>query len=139
MRCARTVDLRGHRCHAGVDDDSGMRRVGQESASRAEHAMQFVRPEPRRVHVLTSERASEVMNKFEYRVVWKRRGMDRKTKRYATLKGAENRVLFMGPEPWLALKVDPDALQCCPGTTQYECGCGGLTWRQSLLSARNSL
>lgn len=76
------------------------------------------------------------MNKYEFRVVWKRRGMDRKTKRYATLKAAENRVLFMGPEPWLALKVEPDALQCCPGTAQYECGCGGQTWREHLLGSR---
>ena len=73
------------------------------------------------------------MNKYEFRVVWKRRGMDRKTKRYATLKAAENRVLFMGPEPWLALKEEPDDRHCCSG---YECGCGGKTWREYLLEQR---
>jgi hypothetical protein len=61
--------------------------------------------------------------------------MDRKTKRYASLKGAEKRVLFMGPEPWLALGEDPDDRHCCSG---HECGCQGQTWREFLLGQRDT-
>lgn len=78
------------------------------------------------------------MNRYEFRVVWKRRGMPQKSKRYATLRGAEKRMLFMGPEPWKALEVEPDELRCCPGTAEHECACGGLTWRESLLGDRLS-
>lgn len=74
------------------------------------------------------------MNKYEYRVVWKRRGMDRKQKRYQHLQAAERRMLLMGPEPWRALDLDPDE-QCCSG---LECGCGGRTHREILLAARNN-
>lgn len=74
------------------------------------------------------------MNKYEYRVVWKRFGFDRKTKRYATLPGAQRRVRLLGPEPWTALGVDPDEKACCSG---HECGCGGLTYREQMLADRN--
>lgn len=72
--------------------------------------------------------------RYEFRVVWKRRGFHQKSKRYATLKAAEKRQLFLGPEPWLALGVDPDEQYCCSGA---ECGCYGETWRQNLLGQRN--
>lgn len=72
------------------------------------------------------------MNRYEFRVVWKRRGMHQKSKRYANLKAAERRVLLMGPEPWLALELEPDAV-CCSG---LECGCGGRTNRERLLGER---
>jgi hypothetical protein len=69
----------------------------------------------------------------EYRVVWKRRGMPRKSKRFQTLKAAERRVLLLGPEPWRAFEALPDDLHCCSG---HECACGGETWREHLLGQR---
>jgi hypothetical protein len=71
--------------------------------------------------------------RYEFRVVWKRHGFHQKMKRYASLKAAEKRKLFLGPEPWLALGVDPDELYCCSG---HECGCGGDTWREHLIRQR---
>lgn len=71
--------------------------------------------------------------KYEYRVVWKRRGLDQKSKRYASLKGAERRARLLGPEPWTAFGVDPDDQYCCSG---HECGCAGRTWREQLLETR---
>lgn len=62
--------------------------------------------------------------------------MDRKSKRYASLKAAQKRIQFMGPEPWLALGENPDELMCCPGRAENECGCGGVTWREHLLGQR---
>lgn len=73
--------------------------------------------------------------RLEYRVVWKRRGMHQKSKRYATLRGAQDRATFLGPEPWLALRRDPDEVFCC---TSYECGCEGVTVREHLLAARTT-
>lgn len=73
-------------------------------------------------------------SKTEYRVVWKRRGMNRKSKRFQSLKAAQRRVLLLGPEPWLALGLDPDE-RCCSG---LECGCGGRTNRENLLAQRNT-
>lgn len=72
--------------------------------------------------------------RYEFRVVWKRRGLYQKSKRYATLKAAETRVQLLGPEPWIALGVLPDDIACCSGN---ECACGGVTWREQLLSQRN--
>lgn len=72
-------------------------------------------------------------NNTEYRVVWKRRGMDRKSKRFASLKAAERRVKLLGPEPWTAFNRDPDEPYCCRG---HECGCGGLSLREHLLDQR---
>ena len=73
--------------------------------------------------------------KNEYRVVWTREGGRQHQARYATLRGAQQKALRLGPEPWLAAlerrQRDPDAYFCCSG---YECGCDGLTvrenWRQ---------
>lgn len=78
------------------------------------------------------------MFKTEYRVVWKRRGLKRKSKRYMSLKAAERRVRLLGPEPWTALDVQPDDYVCCRGErADRECGCNGETWREHLLGARN--
>ena len=62
----------------------------------------------------------------EFRVVWKRDGCRRKTKRFRYLKVALRKVGTLGPEPWTALGKDADAYHCCSGR---ECGCGGETWR----------
>jgi hypothetical protein len=42
----------------------------------------------------------------------------------------------LGPEPWKALGQDPDEHVCCNST---ECGCGGDTWREHLLSSRGDM
>ena len=69
----------------------------------------------------------------EYRVVWKRVGLPRKTKRYAQRWRAERLVLLLGPEPWKAIGKDPDAKFCCSG---YECDCRGRTVRDEMLGRR---
>lgn len=74
--------------------------------------------------------------RYEYRVVWKRHGLHRKSKRYATRKGAERFALLLGPEPWKALDVDPDQQHCCSG--HPECACEGATWREHLLAKRTA-
>lgn len=81
-----------------------------------------------------SEATPEQKVRYEFRVVWKRRGLHQKSKRYQSLKAAERRVTFLGPEPWKALGVDPDERYCCSGE---ECGCDGDTWREHLLRQRN--
>jgi hypothetical protein len=72
----------------------------------------------------------------EYRVVWKRSGMTRKSKRFASLKAAQKRAALMGPEPWTALGVLPDDSAVC-GCPRDECQHEGETWRERLLAARN--
>lgn len=63
----------------------------------------------------------------EYRVVWKRDGLTEKKKRYMNLVRAKRFVTLLGPEPWIALGLDPDQYFCCSGR---ECGCGGTTVRE---------
>jgi len=67
----------------------------------------------------------------EYRVVWKRAGLRRKVKRFATRRAAERLLIRLtDPEPWrtyLREGQDPDDYRCCSG---HECGCGGITYRQ---------
>lgn len=82
------------------------------------------------------------MGEFEYRVVWKRDGCIQKSKIYQTLGGAEEWLLVLGPQPWLskiATKHDPDSYYCCPGTSGFECGCGGVTTREHWLDRREGL
>lgn len=79
------------------------------------------------------------MSKREYRVVWKREGLKRKTASYATRSGAERRVALMGPEPWVAFGESPDALFCCPGTRADECSCGGRTIREQSDATRHDM
>ena len=64
----------------------------------------------------------------EYRVVWQREGLKPKRKRYATLAAAQRFMGLLGPEPWVVLGKDPDALWCCSG---WECACRGVTNRQN--------
>jgi hypothetical protein len=68
----------------------------------------------------------------EYRVVWQRQGLSRKTKTYKRLATADRRRLLLSGTPderFAALGIaDPDSPMCCSG---YECGCGGTTYRES--------
>lgn len=89
----------------------------------------------RRVRVGAGSVAA-VKERYEYRVVWQREGQARKTKRYATLFGAERYVVLLGPEPWRAHRQNPDALACCDGRDD---GCGGLTVRESYLAHRKDM
>jgi hypothetical protein len=74
--------------------------------------------------------------KTEYRVVWRREGMDRaKKKRVANLANAERLIgILTSSEPWRFLRdtrdKGPDDLYCCSGTAYSECACGGLTVRE---------
>lgn len=74
----------------------------------------------------------------EFRVVWEREGQHRKVRRYARREAAQRFMLLFGPEPWKAYAPipDPDRFACCSG---YECGCGGLTYRQQSEEKRASL
>lgn len=79
---------------------------------------------------------------LEYRVVWKRAGLARKTRRYVSRAKAERYMLLLGPEPWKFYapdREDPDELECCPGTPPYECGCGGLTIRERAMAQREEM
>lgn len=65
-------------------------------------------------------------DRYEYRVIWKRSGLDRKVRRYATLAGAQRYVRLFGPEPWTAFgDGGPDDFWCCSGGP--ECACEGET------------
>lgn len=70
--------------------------------------------------------------KMEYRVVWKRDGLDVKRKRYVAKARAETFLAILtATEPWLLLREyqgrGPDSYECCAG---HECGCGGQTIRE---------
>ncbi len=64
----------------------------------------------------------------EYRVVWKREGLKRKTKRCVRLAKADGLAALLrartAAEVLKLRGVDPEALNCCSGR---ECGCGGET------------
>jgi len=90
----------------------------------------------------------------EYRVVWKRKPFSidpdggggktemfdprPKTRRYSTRRGAEKFMLLLGPEPWryYAPTRNADDLVCCSG---YECGCGGMTYREQSDKTREDM
>ena len=65
--------------------------------------------------------------KFEYRVIWKRKGLSRKFRPFARLEFAKRYSMLLGPEPWKYSNNDPDDYKCCSG---FECSCGGQTWRE---------
>ena len=67
------------------------------------------------------------MGSDQFRVVWKRAGLIRKTRQYQTRRGAERFAGLFGPEPWLLFGKDPDALNCC---SDPMCGCTGCTVRE---------
>lgn len=80
---------------------------------------------------------------LEYRVVWKRVGHRRKTKRFARLATAEKFLVMLGPEPWRAYAFhrdgrpkDPEDVVCCGG---WECGCGGQTVREQSDEMRKNM
>jgi hypothetical protein len=72
----------------------------------------------------------------EYKVSYKRVGLDARRKKFARLASAERFIALLGPEPWLVLGKDPDDFQCCPGN---ECGCGGATVRESDAAYREGM
>lgn len=64
----------------------------------------------------------------EYRVKWKRVGLNAKRKRYVSRKRAEYMVeLLTCDDPWRLRGEDADKQHCCSG---YECGCAGMTNRE---------
>jgi hypothetical protein len=72
---------------------------------------------------------------MQYRLTWKREGLNPKHKKYHSMKRVERMIHLLGPEPWKALGHDPEA-RCCSG---LECGCGGRTYRENMLEARKDL
>lgn len=81
--------------------------------------------------------AAEVRRQ-EFRVVSKRAGMKRKTREFRTRRGADRRMLLLGPEPWLAFDGrGPDDFWCCAGSP--ECGCGGQSVREYHAARRAEL
>jgi hypothetical protein len=70
-------------------------------------------------------------------VMVKRKGQRVKVRRYATLAGAERRLLLYGPEPWLYARKGPDDLFCCRGGP--ECDCHGMTMRERSEEVRGEL
>ena len=69
--------------------------------------------------------------KVEYRVYWRREGLGKRFRLFATKKGATRWMwLLTNPEPWLAFDHKGDDFVCCQGE-RSECGCGGQTYRES--------
>lgn len=79
---------------------------------------------------------SEVKTKTQYKLCWKRKGLNEKRKLYWSERAAKNRITLMGPEPWKALDLDPDSYACCSGG---DCGCGGETVREYMLRSRGDM
>ena len=79
------------------------------------------------------------MSDREWRVTWRREGMQRaKSKRFALERTARKWVaLLTSDEPWVVLGKDPDKVECCSGG--YECGCAGVTIRESMEATRANL
>jgi hypothetical protein len=72
----------------------------------------------------------------QWRLRWKRVGYKEKRKVFWSERAAQRRIVLMGPEPWKALGTEPDEHRCCSGE---QCGCGGETWREHLLSSRGDM
>jgi len=74
---------------------------------------------------------------FEYRVVWKREDMSVKRKIFQTVKAAKRYITLLTSEkPWEAFGLDGESLLCCSG---HECGCGGITVRDSFQAKTNGV
>lgn len=75
---------------------------------------------------------------FVYRVVALREGNTRPSvKEFKSLRAAQRRfALLTSPEPWRAYGQDPDSQLCCDG---WNCGCRGLTVRESYMEKRARL
>lgn len=79
------------------------------------------------------------MIKYQYRVVWRREGHERRVKEFATLEAAERRVSILNGTPeeaFLALGINPDEEICCNG---YMCGCQGETYGEKDARMREQL
>lgn len=74
--------------------------------------------------------------KTEYQVFWKRVGKAKKSRTFKTRRGADNFLQLFGPEPWKAMRVDPDTRVCCAGDM---CACGGVTYREQSAAQRKSM
>ena len=66
---------------------------------------------------------------FEYRVVWKREGQRKKTRKSRSMKIIQKWLWLLGDTPWKAFNAEPDERVCCSGYDSL-CACGGLTYRQ---------
>jgi len=75
---------------------------------------------------------------FVYRVVALREGNTRpRVTEFKSLRAARRRfALLTSPEPWRAYGHDPESKMCCGGGN---CGCGGLTVRESYMEKRARL
>lgn len=75
---------------------------------------------------------NQKMPKFEYRVVWKRRDLSKKERRYTRRATAERFAAIVRAttaEEVLRLRGrDPDEEACC---NRYSCGCGGRTYGEN--------
>lgn len=65
----------------------------------------------------------------EYRLIWKRKGLDPKYKKWAHKSAMERFKKFL-TAPIGESFDEPDAYMCCRGGWENQCGCGGLTWRE---------
>ncbi len=75
-------------------------------------------------------------NPNQYRVIWKREGIRRKTRTYATRKAAERWMILLGPEPWKYVDLPPDEVSCCDG---YQCDCQGASVREMFEADRKKI
>ena len=67
---------------------------------------------------------------FEYRVVWKREGQRKKTRKSKSLKIIQKWLWLLGDTPWKAFGKEPDAHVCCAGGYNEMCACGGITYEE---------
>jgi hypothetical protein len=69
----------------------------------------------------------------EYRVVWQREGLTKRTVRYRSRAQALSKALVLQGRMWEVTDEDPDGYACCSDMGGF-CGCGGITnaakWRQ---------
>lgn len=67
-------------------------------------------------------------DRVEYRVVWQREGLSKRTKRYATRLAAERFSLIVQGRLIEAYPaINPDEIFCCGG---HMCACRGMTYRE---------
>lgn len=80
------------------------------------------------------------MSKVQYRVVWKRRDLSRRSRSYESQPPAERLLAILAGTPDEAFAamgiVNPDEEHCCSGR---ECGCGGQTHREHDAEYRREL
>jgi hypothetical protein len=64
---------------------------------------------------------------YEYRVVWKREGQRKKTRKSRGAKLIQKWLYLLGDTPWKAFGKEPDDYLCCSGNPHL-CACGGKTY-----------